>query len=549
MKKYFAVFMAMLLLFASVPQALAADDIKDHWAEKELRTLVSKGIMNGYGGGSYQPQKNITRAEFAKLVIETLNLVPAFEPEVSTASLPNLSDLESDKWYYPYVMEALEEGIITGFEDGTFKPNREITREQMAAMIMRAIDLREIPSEPAQLNFKDKDKINPDYALEYVQRIVSLQIMKGLDGNVFAPAKNSTRAEVATVLVRVLNLLTKEPVLTSTTYNLTLDEMITKQMAANPQTDKYRNSPAYVSAEYINNNVTENGKNYGFVTNTTLLNVYAGTSTNEWIYGKIASKQDNPTKIELLNEVTNSSNEKWYEIKYGTWRSAKITDLTSYVNPKNFSAGSKEYFQFLVLSKRAGVTAGELNNKILVGKGILEGKGQSFIKASSDNSINEIYLVSHAMLETGSGASALAKGIKINSLKYDEKGKLLVDGKGNPQPIPVEEKTVYNMFGIGAFDSCAEQCGAERAYREGWTTPEKAIEGGAKYISGDYINNETHKQDTLYKMRWNPGNTKTYATHQYATDVGWAVKQVNRIHEMYQLLDYYTLYYDIPVYK
>ena len=85
------------------------------------------------------------------------------------------------------------------------------------------------------------------------------------------------------------------------------------------------------------------------------------------------------------------------------------------------------YFQFLKLSQTAGLNASELNQKVLVNKGILTGKGQAFITAAGKYSINEVYLISHALLETGNGTSELANGIMYNG------------------------KKVYNMYGIGAY--------------------------------------------------------------------------------------------------
>src|SRR5699024_9793668 len=129
------------------------------------------------------------------------------------------------------------------------------------------------------------------------------------------------------------------------------------------------------------------------------------------------------------------------------------------------------------------------------GKGILSGQADAFIKAGQQYGINDIYLISHALLETGDGTSILANGVKYNG------------------------ETVYNMYGIGAYDSCPIECGAERAYEEGWTTPSKAIIGGAKFIGNDYIKTG---QNTLYKMRWNPAamaSTNRYVK-QYAADRG-----------------------------
>ena len=105
---------------------------------------------------------------------------------------------------------------------------------------------------------------------------------------------------------------------------------------------------------------------------------------------------------------------------------------------------------------------------------------------------------------------------------------------------------VYNMFGIGAYDSNPNKYGSERAYSERWLTPEQAIVGGAKFASEGYVNRPSCLQNTLYKMRWNPNNP---ATHQYATDIGWAAKQVSGIKKLYDLIDNYTLTFEIPRYK
>jgi len=138
--------------------------------------------------------------------------------------------------------------------------------------------------------------------------------------------------------------------------------------------------------------------------------------------------------------------------------------------------------------------------------------------------VNEVYLIAHALLETGKGTSQLATGVKVNG------------------------KTVYNMYGIGAYDGTALASGAQHAYNAGWFTPEAAIIGGAKFIAQGYIG---AGQDTLYKMRWNPSSAvmNGYASHQYATDIGWAAKQVNQIHNLYNLIDSYTLVLDIPTYQ
>lgn len=188
-------------------------------------------------------------------------------------------------------------------------------------------------------------------------------------------------------------------------------------------------------------------------------------------------------------------------------------------------------YQFMVLSGQAGVTVEQMNSE-LVGKGILEGKGASFIEASKKYNVNELYLISHSILETGHGDSELANGVRVEE----------VDGK------PVEPRTVYNMYGINAFDRDPVKYGSERAYKEKWFTPEIAIVDGAHWISKNYINHSTYNQDTLYKMKYNPRNP---GQHQYATDIAWAHKQrthIDNIMEYCQKIDGAILRFDIPKY-
>lgn len=206
-------------------------------------------------------------------------------------------------------------------------------------------------------------------------------------------------------------------------------------------------------------------------------------------------------------------------------------DIYEYLNPKNFEKHDYAVYQFLALKYIEGITAEDLDGML---KGKLAGQGKTFLEASKEYNINPAYVVSHAILETGNGTSALANGIMVSE----------VDGK------PVESKITYNMFGIGARDENANKLGSERAYKEGWFTVEDAIKGGIKFISSQYINNEQNNQDTLYKMRWNPSIplTATYR-HQYATDIGWAYKQSYRIKEILDKCINASLVFEIPQYK
>ncbi len=163
---------------------------------------------------------------------------------------------------------------------------------------------------------------------------------------------------------------------------------------------------------------------------------------------------------------------------------------------------SNTEFQFLKLDETVELTAEQLNES-LEGKGILENQGDVFLKAQKRHNLNVLYLISHAQIETGNGKSTLAQGIKV------------ADG------------TYYNFFGIGAFDRQAVSEGSGYAAKSDWSTPEKAILGGARFISEHYV---AKGQDTLYAMRWNPKNP---GSHLYATDIHWALKIGNIMESHY----------------
>lgn len=198
---------------------------------------------------------------------------------------------------------------------------------------------------------------------------------------------------------------------------------------------------------------------------------------------------------------------------------ASKSDVEKYINPANFNSGGAKY-QFAVLSGTNGISETAMN-AYLSNKGVLSGKGKEFIAAAKSNNISEIYLAVHAALESGDGTSELASGVVYNGT------------------------TVYNMFGIGAYDRDPVGEGAKYAYEHGWTSIDAAIYGGAQWISENYINGST-KQNTLYKMRWNPANP---GIHQYATDVAWAVKQARMICALFGAVPYANVNFDVPVYN
>lgn len=195
------------------------------------------------------------------------------------------------------------------------------------------------------------------------------------------------------------------------------------------------------------------------------------------------------------------------------WANATRAQTSSAMNVKRIWERNTQCYQMLNLGKYQGVSVSALN-KILKGKGTLDGQGKAFAEACKKNNINEIYLIAHAFLESGYGTSNFASG------RYG----------------------AYNYFGIGAFDNDPDYA-MKFAKNKGWTTPAKAIMGGASFVRKDYINKG---QNTLYRIRWNPKNP---ATHQYATAIEWCQHQASTIAKLYKQIGLKGIYFIRDKYK
>ncbi|MFA9398539.1 MAG: Ig-like domain-containing protein [Clostridiaceae bacterium] len=237
--------------------------------------------------------------------------------------------------------------------------------------------------------------------------------------------------------------------------------------------------------------------------------------------------------IETMVGIQKSVNAQIYKSGSG-WISATTDEIMTYVNPVEYENNNTYKYQFMKLAYTQGANVTDINN-VLSSRGVLKNYGQSFINGACENNVNVLYLVAHALLETGNGSSKLATGVLVSS----------VDG------VAVTPKVVYNMYGINAIDSDPIKQGAEYAYKKGWFTINDAIVGGAEWISIYYINNSYYNQNTIYKMRWNPNyiNKYGYAGHQYATDVRWPFNQTYMIKYLAELCPTVQYSFEIPKYK
>ncbi len=177
------------------------DDVTGaHWAAEMIEELCLKGYINGYPDGTFKPDNNITRAEMTKILVKVQGL------EEADPDMPQFKDVNPSDWYYGYIEAAARAGLVKGYETGEFRPNQKITREEIAALICRAMGKE---SEAASLanvrtEFTDDQDIAA-WARGYVVIEFREGIVNGYPDQSFGPKKNATRAEVCAMVFRYIN--------------------------------------------------------------------------------------------------------------------------------------------------------------------------------------------------------------------------------------------------------------------------------------------------------------------------------------------------------
>lgn len=170
------------------------------WALDHIDKLIEKEIVNGTSETTYEPGADVTRAQFAKLV------ALAFGLEKTDAAATVYSDVNDGDWFKEYVDIASQNGIVSGYPDGTFLPNAKITREEMCVMLARALKSYEL--ETKKNTFADRAQMG-DWAIESIDLLSANGVIVGKENNLFAPKDYATRAESAVVISRVLEIISK----------------------------------------------------------------------------------------------------------------------------------------------------------------------------------------------------------------------------------------------------------------------------------------------------------------------------------------------------
>jgi hypothetical protein len=201
--KYYAVVSSLTnSTYTLVWHPMTFADVANHWSKDAVNDMASRLIVNGADETHYNPDKAITRAEFAAIIVRALGL-----PENGKTS--SFGDVSSGAWYIGAVAKAQEYGILDGYEDGTFRPMKTITREEAMVMIARAMKLTSLDTNinsadtaSALAKFADGAAVAA-WAKQAVAATVKGGLVEGREAGL-GPNSDITRAETAAITQRML---------------------------------------------------------------------------------------------------------------------------------------------------------------------------------------------------------------------------------------------------------------------------------------------------------------------------------------------------------
>jgi len=214
-------------------------DYENHWAKEAIELLKEKEIVQGDETGNINPDANITRAEFVKIVNKAMNY--------ATKGNEQYNDISGDEWYAEEFLIAKKIGYVQGDENGNANPNTNITRAEACVILARIFNI----DNEKKLNFFDEEAI-PSWAYTSIAGLIEKEIIKGYDGNVFNANNNITRAESFTLINKVNQM--KE--------NGEIKDIVSDNLVIATGKDIYGNTVSFYVVKkdnkyYLSNNRTE----------------------------------------------------------------------------------------------------------------------------------------------------------------------------------------------------------------------------------------------------------------------------------------------------
>ena len=200
--RFFSLFMLVVLLVTAFSMQVSArvvfsDLAPTHWCYNKIIDFEKKGYVCGYQDGTFRADRTITRAEYVKIVNNFFGYKP------NTENVAKFSDVSSDDWFAPYVNEAVARGYITGFEDGTFKPQDPIRRQEATVILARilGIDKEVYPADHVDglAQYSDSEDVQ-EWARVAIHSYSVYNFINGYTDGTLKILQNVTRAETVELL-------------------------------------------------------------------------------------------------------------------------------------------------------------------------------------------------------------------------------------------------------------------------------------------------------------------------------------------------------------
>ncbi len=185
-----------------VEQGVGFSDVEEHWAKDQVLDWSEKGLVSGYDDGTFKPEQGVTRAEFITFVNRAYGLI--------AKARVNFVDVSPGDWFADEVAKAVAAGYISGYDDGTMRPAAEISRLEAAVVLFRLLKLDSLNNERSIAGFHDAGSI-ADWGREYVNAAVAKGYFSGYPDGTFKPDRVITRAETVTLLGKATGVLYNAP--------------------------------------------------------------------------------------------------------------------------------------------------------------------------------------------------------------------------------------------------------------------------------------------------------------------------------------------------
>jgi uncharacterized repeat protein (TIGR01451 family) len=185
-------------IFSLMVYSKPFQDIQSHWAKNDIEYLISHHIVDGVTDSTFEPGQQTTRVQVAKLLVELTGLG-------ADQAHSSFQDVDADAWYAKYVAAAEKAGIFQG-ADGRFRPDDSISREELAVVLIRLLELGDEATMPSGNAFSDHASISA-WASESVAAAVRLGLIQGDESNRFNPQAEATRAESAAMIHRLIRVI------------------------------------------------------------------------------------------------------------------------------------------------------------------------------------------------------------------------------------------------------------------------------------------------------------------------------------------------------